>query len=323
MTSAGCASSMFDCCSIRSERYAMSRIMTTAASTPTFQTARFMCGILIVRKPYCNQMPRAQTITSAANPLLKEIRRAIGRGGLTAQGWCLAEGFHLLEEALRSRCRVGAVVVSESAAAAAESIGRGAPGAKFTMIPDALFGSLSTTENSQGLIALIEPPAWTLEDLFRGTPLIVVLDGIQDPGNAGTIVRTAEAFGASGAVFLKGSVSPFNPKALRGSAGSLFRLPFVHGVEAGPVREILAGRRVEMFAALPARPGAPARTVGEANLTGPCAVAIGSEAHGVGEEFRRASTALSIPTVGVESLNAAIAAGILLYEAHRQRTVPV
>ena len=82
------------------------------------------------------------------------------------------------------------------------------------------------------MIALVKPPVWTVDDLFRDRPLVVVLDGVQDPGNAGTIVRAAEAFGATGAVFLKGSVSPHNPKTLRASAGSLFRVPYVFGVDA-------------------------------------------------------------------------------------------
>ncbi len=74
-------------------------------------------------------------------------------------------------------------------------------------------------------MALVDPPDWRLEQLVQGSALVVVLDGLQDPGNAGTIVRAAEAFGATGAIFLKGSVSPYNPKTLRASAGSLFRLP--------------------------------------------------------------------------------------------------
>jgi TrmH family RNA methyltransferase len=96
----------------------------------------------------------------------------------------------------------------------------------------------------QGLIALVEPPVWQIERLFQASGVLVVLDGIQDPGNAGTIVRTAEAFGASGVVFLKGSVSPFNAKTLRASAGSLFRVPFVSALEPAIARCV---KRLNVF----------------------------------------------------------------------------
>ena len=98
---------------------------------------------------------------------------------------------------------------------------------------DGLFHKLASTESPQGVLALVRLPEWTPEDLLRGTPLVVVLDGVQDPGNAGAILRTAEAFGATGAVFLKGTVSPSNPKCLRASAGSAFRLPIVTEIPAG------------------------------------------------------------------------------------------
>src|SRR5207247_1254225 len=98
----------------------------------------------------------------------------------------------------------------------------------------AVIRKLADTESSQGVMTLAAPPAWKLEQIFCGQSLIAVLDGLQDPGNAGAIVRAAEAFGATGVLFTKGTVSPFNPKTLRASAGSLFRVPFVYGLEAEP-----------------------------------------------------------------------------------------
>jgi TrmH family RNA methyltransferase len=162
-----------------------------------------------------------------------------------------------------------------------------------------------------------------LPDLFRGSPLVVVLDGLQDPGNAGAILRAAEAFGATGAIFVKGTVSPFNPKTVRASAGSLFRVPFLHGMDAAVVRAALEQNRVNAFAAVPARPGEEARSLAEVDLSGPVALIIGNEARGVGAELRAAALAITIPTVVVESLNASVAAGILLYEARRQRALPL
>jgi len=266
-------------------------------------------------------MPKAETITSAANPLLKDVRRAIARGGLTHEGLCVAETFHLLEEALRSDCEVRVVLAAESVRSAAEGHVRRLAGVRVMVVPDALLEGVSGTESSQGVMALVRPPAWKLEQLFRGRPLVVVLDGLQDPGNAGTIVRAAEAFGATGVIFLKGTVSPYNPKTLRASAGSLFRVPFLHGVDAALARAALQQNKVELYAGVPARGSGVARSLADADLTGRCGLIVGSEAHGVGGALRSAALDISIPTVGVESLNAAVAAGILLYEARRQRAL--
>jgi TrmH family RNA methyltransferase len=265
-------------------------------------------------------MAKSETIVSAANPLLKDVRRAIARGSLTQQGWCVAETFHLLEEALRSNCEVKIVLATESARAAAEAHVQRLPGVKVAVLPDALFQSISDTETSQGVMALVNPPAWRIDHLFRGHALVVVLDGLQDPGNAGAILRAAEAFGATGAIFLKGTVSPYNPKTLRASAGSLFRVPYVHGVDAELALAALRQHRVELFAGVPAPHNDTARCLANVDLTVKCGLIIGNEARGVGAELRSAALAVSIPTVGVESLNAAIAAGILLYEARRQRS---
>src|SRR6266849_7639245 len=172
-----------------------------------------------------------ETITSTANPLLKEVRRAVARGSLTAEGWCVAESFHLLDEALRSPCEVKAVLAAESARTAVEAHGQRLAGVRVVLVPDVLFAGIAATETSQGVIALVRPREWKFQQLLHGAALVVVLDGLQDPGNAGTIVRAAEAFGATGILFLKGTASPHNPKTLRASAGSLFRVPFVYSAD--------------------------------------------------------------------------------------------
>jgi TrmH family RNA methyltransferase len=265
-------------------------------------------------------MPKPELISSAANPLLKDVRRAIARGALTSGGCAVAETFHLLEEALRSDCAVETVLASESVRSAVEAHVRGLAGVRTAVLPDSLFQGVAGTETSQGVIALVRPPAWSIEQLFRGASLVVVLDGLQDPGNAGTICRAAEAFGATGVMFLKGTVSPFNAKAIRASAGSLFRVPFAAGIDGALARAALQQHKLDLWAAVPARPNGASRRLDEADLTRKCALIVGSEGHGVGIELRGAAMDLSIPTVGVESLNAAVAAGILLYEARRQRS---
>jgi TrmH family RNA methyltransferase len=263
-------------------------------------------------------MAKLETITSAANPLLKEVRRAISRGGLTAQGWCVAETFHLLEEALRSRCQVHTVLAAEGARPAVDACVGERP-VKIVTVPDALLAGIAGTETSQGVIALLEPAHWKEEQLFGPATLVVILDGLQDPGNAGTIVRAAEAFGATGIFFVKGSVSPFNSKTLRASAGSLFRVPFLHGVEVAAACAALRVREVAVFAGVPAGSTNTVRDLATVNLKRASALVIGNEAHGVSAALRAAAQDVTIPTVGVESLNAAIAAGVMLYEARRQR----
>src|ERR1700722_16254835 len=170
-------------------------------------------------------------LLGARNPLLKEVRKAIARGTVTEDGLAVAESFHLLEEALRSDCEIPAVFASESVRAAVESHVRGLKKTRIHVLPDDIFASLSSTQTSQGVMALVRPPSWNLDQLFRGHSLPVVLDGLQDPGNAGAVLRAAEAFGAPGVAFLKGAVSPYNPKCLRASAGSIFRIPVAAGLD--------------------------------------------------------------------------------------------
>jgi TrmH family RNA methyltransferase len=237
------------------------------------------------------------------------VRRAIARGGLTDEGYCVAEGFHLLEEARRSRCEVPVVLAAESVGAVA-----GSAGTRVVALPDRLFQTLSSTVTSQGVIALVRLPAWDIEDVFRGAAgeqsLVVVLDGLQDPGNAGAIARAAEAFGATGLMFLKGTASPFHPRTLRASAGSLFRVPFVSASS-------FVGPPVQVYAAMPFT--GSERMASDADFGAPCAIVIGSEGRGVSPELQALAEPVAIPTVAVESLNAAVAAAILLYEARKQR----
>ena len=241
---------------------------------------------------------------SDKNPLVKQIRRAVSRGSLTDDGYAVAEGAHLLEEALAAKCEIGAVIVAESA--------RGHyPDAR--VVSDRTFRELASTETPQGVIALVRPPVSGLDQITCGNDaLVVVLDGVQDPGNAGAIVRAAEAFGASGVVFLKGTVNPYNPKCIRGSAGSVFRVPLLASLEAN---EILRLTQMTWYAAMPRAQ----KLASDADLAARCGIIIGSEGHGVSPALAGSATGLRIPTCGVESLNAAVAAGILLYEARRQR----
>ncbi len=257
----------------------------------------------------------SEILTSAANPLLKSVRRAIARGRLTEDGYLVAEGFHLLEEAVRSGRPIQAVLAGEPVREAVRSRLGGLNPVRHITVSSAVLAGISSTETSQGVIALVRPPEWTLEQVLGGDTLAIVLDGVQEPGNAGAIVRSAEAFGATGIVFLKGAVNPFNPKCVRASAGSIFRLPCVYGIEEWKLLAAIRECGVDVLAAMPG----DGVDIGSADFRRRAALVIGSESRGIGERLRQAAVRVRIPTSGVESLNAAVAAGILLYEARRQR----
>ena len=248
------------------------------------------------------------------NPALKEIRKAIARGTLTDEGFCVAEGLHLLEEALQSGCEIGCVYTTESMAASVEERLRKEDAVRVTALSDAAFHSISTTETSQGVIATVKPPHWSIDDLFGRESPLLVLDGIQDPGNCGAIIRASEAFLATGVLLLKGCVNPYNPKALRASAGSAFRVPLISGMEGTEFLRIVDEKRIKLFTLQQTAQA----LVEETRLNRSCAVVVGSEGRGASETIRNASTGLRIPTHGVESLNAAMAASVLMYESHRQ-----
>lgn len=258
-----------------------------------------------------------ENLTSPANPLLKEVRKAAGRGSLTASGLCLAEGTNLLEEALRSPLHVETLLISESAEGRAQPYLARLKNARIAVLPDAAFAAIATTEKTQGIMALIRPRVWKPASLFSGVPLVVVLDGVQDPGNAGAVVRAAEAFGATGVIFAKGTVSPHNPRTLRASAGSLFRLPYLLATEPDEITALLQEHGCTCYAAMPWGPGVP--SAAEAILTQPTAFIIGGEGRGIGAAMQAVATPISIPTRQVESLNASVAAAVLLYEVSRQR----
>jgi TrmH family RNA methyltransferase len=183
-----------------------------------------------------------------------------------------------------------------------------------------VFGSVVETQSPQGVAALIVPPIRTLQDVVAGpAPLILIAAGLQDPGNLGTLVRSAEAFGASGVLTTPGTVSSWNQKALRASVGSVFRVP-VAGVTVGEILDVKR-RGVRLLAAVGTH-DVGVVTAQETDLTGACALMIGNEGGGVPAEWMEVADAkVTIPCPGpVESLNAAVAGSLLLYEASRQRS---
>lgn len=253
----------------------------------------------------------AAPVESPTNAAVKQLRKSLRQGGLFAGRFWVAESPKLLEEALRSGLNVP--VIYAEAARIREFQAQFGERFHGEWIPlgERALESLVSMETAQGLIALVERPTVEEESFFSRQRLLVVLDRIQDPGNAGTILRAAEAFGASGALFLGGSVSADTPKLLRASAGSRFRVPVLEGVAAGQFAEKARQIGMHLFAASPG--AGPA--LSELRWQFPAALIIGNEGAGVQAELLRQARPFRIVTQGVESLNAGIAAAIALYAA--------
>ncbi len=262
-------------------------------------------------------------VQSKQNARLKELRRALGNParelGRAGQGLAGIEGPNLLKEAVRAGLRIDCVFVAQGSDDLGE-VQALLPETEILALPKELLDSALTTESPQSTAALVEPPDWTwahVVDRHREVvPLLVILAGIQDPGNLGTVLRSAEAFGADGVLALPGTVSAWNPKAVRASAGSVFRLPLL-AISAAECFEHLRDAGVKIWTTT-VHGAEPADLV---DLASPVALIFGNEGNGVPAELAAlADGAVTIPCPGgVESLNAAVAASVLLYEASRQR----
>jgi RNA methyltransferase, TrmH family len=275
---------------------------------------------------------RLRRIEGRHNPLVKQLRQAFSRAEVTESGDCAIEGLRILEEAIRSGLRFSAVFFRESAQDRAERLlpQIGAQ-VETLLLPDKLFDSLVPSESPQGVAALVRLKEFSLDDLVESERLqvgpIVVLAGLQDPGNLGTILRSSEAFGCAGVVLGEGTVSPFNSKVVRASAGSVFRLPVVHGQVRGhgksaatkleEVSEKLRAQGVRLIATS-SHKGTP---LDQSDLKGKTAIFFGNEGAGLPRDvMAKMDEFISIPhTEQVESLNAGVAASIVLYEAAGQR----
>ena len=276
-------------------------------------------------------------VTSRANARVKQFRAAFAGHARLGGGLVAIEGENLLREALASGLPLKTVFLSKRVSPPAWL----PRGIELLVLADEVFASAVDTQNPQGIAALLIPPVWTIESAFPANDnaaLLLVAAGLQDPGNLGTLIRSAEAFGATAVLTTAGTVSEWNQKALRASAGSVFRVPVVQ-VAADQILA-LKSRGVRLLAAV--APNAESNSgphIGsksnskatrnecvvlpatETDLACACALMIGNEGAGLSSELLALADArITIPTPGrVESLNAAIAGSLLLYEASRQR----
>lgn len=269
---------------------------------------------------------RLRRIEGRHNGLVKELRQAFAHAELTGEGDCAIEGLRIVEEAIRSGLRFRAVFFRESAQdRAARLLPQIGAHVETLLLPDKLFDGTVPSDSPQGVAALVRLKQFSLDDVLERLQVgpVVVVVGLQDPGNLGTILRSAEAFGSAGVVLGEGTVSPFNSKVIRASAGSLFRIPLVIGKTAGGFEAILGKFRSQSVRtiATSSHKGTP---LDQAKLTGPLAIFVGSEGAGLPRSvMAQMDETVAIPhTPQVESLNAGVAGSIVLYEAARQRRTP-
>ena len=273
-----------------------------------------------------NPQQRLRRIEGRHNALVKELRQAFARAERTEDGDCAIEGLKVAEEAIRSGLKFRAFFFRESAQNLAERLlPQIGSHVETLLLPDKIFDGAVPSDTPQGVAALVRLREFSLDDVLERLQIgpVLVVVGLQDPGNLGTILRSAEAFGSAGVLLGEGTVSPFNSKLVRASAGSVFRLPVVLAKSAGGVEGIVLKLRTQNVRLI-ATSSHKGTALDQANLTGPSAIFIGSEGSGLPRNLMaQVDELVAIPhTPQVESLNAGVAGSILLYEAARQRQEP-
>jgi len=264
-------------------------------------------------------------LLSKSNPRVKLIRRLNRRRTREQEGKFLVEGIRLLEEALRENWPLRQVIYTAELTANPRGAGLlealAQQGVPAEPVDEELFAELAETETPQGIIAVAAMAGRPISDLqliLNGEPdLLVLVDGVRDPGNLGTIIRCADAYGAGGVLLLKGTVDPYNPKTIRATMGAIFRVPLLSVENSEHLAEAWKAGGWKLVAGDPAAD----KLIHHCDLTGRVILAVGGEADGFsGNLGSFLDETVRIPMPGrAESLNAGVAAGIMLYEAVRQR----
>lgn len=265
------------------------------------------------------QADRLRPVAGRHNQRLKELRLAFHSAELTERSECAVEGVKLIEEALRSSQHLESIFFSESARPLAEKLlSQINSRTEALVLPNALFKSIVPSDTPQGVAALVKLRAFSSAQLLDRSNVgpFIVAAGLQDPGNLGTILRSAEAFGAAGIFLTERTVSPYNSKVLRGSAGSIFRLPVLR-IASAELIPLLRAQGIRLLATS-SHQGTPLPKI---SWTLPLAIFIGNEGAGLSPALTsQMDETLVIPQAAqVESLNAGVAASIVLYEAARNR----
>jgi len=259
-------------------------------------------------------MKQYKDITSRENSIYKLVRALSQKKVRENNGLFLIEGTRLIEEANSCGIKIKYLIINETA----ENVPKINQDCQVLRLPNNLFKKVSNTVSSQGIIAVVEQIEISLADIILGTnPLVVVLNGLQDPGNLGTIIRTSAAAGATAVLLTEGTVDLYNPKVVRSTMGSLFQVPIVSGLDDNEAVKWLNYNSINiMVADLDSE-----EYYYSANLKDSFALVIGNENRGANDIWRKAAyKKIKIPILeSTESLNASVAAGIILYDAVRQR----
>ena len=261
-------------------------------------------------------------LNSLQNPLVKYISRLYRPRFGKKEGRFVIEGSLMVSEALQYNWPAEQIICTP----AWQESSRGrlvqgladAAGIELVQVSQEVFKKLSATETPQGVLAVLKRREKELDQLALENPtLIVLVDGLQDPGNVGTIIRSADAAGAQGVILLKGTADLYNQKTLRATMGSLFHIPVIEAESTGNVQRFAKTAGLQVIAGSPSAK----QTIISCNLTAPVVIAVGSESGGCSEELLSiCDHVVKIPMPGLaESLNAAVAVSIMLYEAVRQR----
>lgn len=254
-------------------------------------------------------------ITSTSNPQVKNLQLLAKKArARNEQDVFLVEGMKMFQEAPRNK--IQKVYISKSLY---EDKGQAfLQGMEAEVLEDHVFAAASDTKTPQGILCLVKQYHYHLEDMTRReNPHLLILENLQDPGNLGTIMRTAEGAGADGVILSRTSVDLYNPKTIRSTMGSIYRMPFLYAERLEDILPELKKRGIHTYAAhLQGK-----NSYDQEDYKTGCAFFIGNEGNGLSEDLsRKADTWIRIPMHGkLESLNAAVAASILMYEVCRQR----
>lgn len=255
-------------------------------------------------------------ITSTANQQVKQLIQLNRKGKLRdARDIFVVEGPKMFKEAPKDRIEKAYVAKSLYEKPGTQ---KALAGVEYEVVEDAIFKTMCDTQTPQGILCLVRQYHYELSELLnRENPLFLVLENLQDPGNLGTIMRTAEGAGVTAVILSRGSVDMYNPKTIRSTMGSIYRVPFLYAEDLQQVLKLLKEKGVSSFAAhLDGK-----ETYDHESYRGGTAFLIGNESNGLSSELAAlADMYIRIPMEGsLESLNAAVAAAILMYEAYRQR----
>lgn len=266
-----------------------------------------------------------ERITSRQNPTIRRLR-ALAAGDPAMRGTILLDGAHMVSAALAAgrTLELALVAIDDGAIASGEGAALvralAAAGTRLIEAPRTVMDAASPVRSTSSIVAVAPAPVWTIADLVRPAPaLVLVAVDVQDPGNVGAIVRAADAAGATGVLVAGTSADPLGWKALRGSMGSALRLPVVRSADAVAACDALRAHGLDLLATSPRAD----LTLYECDLAGPTAILLGGEGRGLRDDvLAAASGRIAIPMrEGVESLNVAVAAALVAYEARRQRVI--